>query len=150
MDTNLQSLATLPKEQVLSKLETSEKGLSIDEVKQRQKVFGKNTIIAKKRRGVFFEAISHAANPLVAILIIAALISGLTGNLVSAIIINTIIFISIVLDYFQSHKALVAVKKLQEQIAATATVLRNNNWIEVLCDDLVPGDSTISWRHDSG
>ena len=140
MDTNLQSLATLPKEQVLSKLETSEKGLSIDEVKQRQKVFGKNTIIAKKRRGVFFEAISHAANPLVAILIIAALISGLTGNLVSAIIINTIIFISIVLDYFQSHKALVAVKKLQEQIAATATVLRNNNWIEVLCDDLVPGD----------
>lgn len=140
MDTNLQSLATLPKEQVLSKLETSEKGLSIDEVKQRQKVFGKNTIIAKKHRGVFFEAISHAANPLVAILIIAALISGLTGNLVSAIIINTIIFISIVLDYFQSHKALVAVKKLQEQIAATATVLRNNNWIEVLCDDLVPGD----------
>lgn len=57
------------------------------------------------------DAIAHSANPLVAILIIAALISAFTGRFLNAAII-AVVSLSIFLDYVQAHRSLKAAKKL--------------------------------------
>lgn len=136
----MQSLITLKTEQVLIKLNSSEHGLTSVEAKQRRVMYGSNEITPKLYHSVILEAISHSTNPLVAILLIAAVISAFTGSMLNAAIIITMVIISIGLDYFQSHRSLVSMRQLQEQIAATASVLRDGLWIEIPCRELVPGD----------
>ncbi|MCL9685249.1 magnesium-translocating P-type ATPase [Legionella maioricensis] len=133
-------LVTLNNTQVLAKLDSSQQGLSNAAAKERQLLYGKNELAHKPYQAVILEAISHAINPLVIILFIAALISAFTGNMINANIIITIIVFSVGLDYLQSHKALVAIKKLQQQITTSATVMRDGYWTEVPCNQLVPGD----------
>lgn len=136
----MQSFLALPPEQVLIKLKSSKTGLTSTEAKLRILQYGPNEIVKKNYQSLFLNVISHSTNPLIAILIVAATISAFTGNVASAVIIISMVIISIGLDYLQSRRSLVAVKKLQEQVAATATVMRDGNWIDILCNQLVPGD----------
>lgn len=140
MDMDIKLLATLDKEQVFFKLDSSAKGLTNAQIKDRLSRYGTNEVIPKPYHSVILEAISHSTNPLVAILLFAALISAFIGNLLNASIITIIIIISIGLDYFQSHRALVTVRTLQEQIAASANVLRDGLWQNIPAKELVPGD----------
>jgi P-type Mg2+ transporter len=140
MNRNMLLLVTLDNKQVLDKLDSSEQGLTNINAQKRQILYGKNDLGRKPYRSVILESISNSTNPLVIILVVAALLSAFTGNMINAGIIITIIIFSVGLDYFQSRRALVAVKKLQQQIAATATVLRDGQWIEISFEQLVPGD----------
>lgn len=140
MQQELVEFVQLTKEQVLDKLNTSDIGLSIVEAQQRLKMFGYNEIAKKYIRAPFLQAIFHSLNPLVAILLIAAIVSAFTKNIPEALIIITIVIVSIVLDYFQTHRSLKAVQRLQTQVAASATVMRDGEWCELACRNLVPGD----------
>lgn len=140
MQQDIKGLLTLSSEQALAALESSWQGLSLAECKQRSKRFGANRFLSKRYRSVILEAIAHSTNPLVAILIIAAIISAFTGSFISAAIIITVVSVSVFMDYFQSHRSLLAAKKLQEQVATTIIVLRDNAQIEIPCSELVPGD----------
>lgn len=137
---DLKRLTTLDKKQIFSALESSEEGLTRMQAKVRTNYYGSNEIIRKPYHLVILEAISHAINPLAAILLFAALVSAYTGSVVNATIIITIIVLSIGLDYFQSHRALVAVRKLQEKLAASTNVLRDGLWQIIPSRELVPGD----------
>lgn len=140
MNEKMEFLVTLEKEQILASVTSSEKGLTDAMAKERSLLSGLNILARRPYRSIIFEAISHSTNPLVAILLAAALISAFTGNLINSAIIISILVISTGLDYIQSHRALIAINKLQQQIASTATVLRNDQWKEILCNELVPGD----------
>lgn len=137
---DLQSLITMDNQAIFAKLNSSFAGLTHAEAQKRQALYGFNEITQSPYRLLILEAISHSTNPLVAILLIAAAVSAFTGNVVSSIIIIIMVIMSIGLDYFQSHRSLVAVKKLQKNIASTANVLRDGQWNEILCRELVPGD----------
>ncbi|KTD66626.1 magnesium transporter [Legionella santicrucis] len=137
---DLLSLITLDKQAVLAKLNSSLDGLTHLEAQKRQTLYGVNEIAQRPYRLLIMEAISHSTNPLVAILLIAAVVSAFTGNVVSSMIIIIMVIMSIGLDYFQSHRSLVAIKKLQRHIASTANVLRDQKWNEIPCRELVPGD----------
>ncbi|MBL7481313.1 magnesium-translocating P-type ATPase [Legionella bononiensis] len=140
MNRDLSTLVTLSPEQVLTQMDSSLQGLTSLEAQKRQELSGLNEYVRKPYHLLIFEAISHSLNPLVAILLIAALVSAFTGNIVNSSIIVTMVVMSVGLDYFQSHRSLLAVKKLQTHIATTANVLRDNQWQEILCRELVPGD----------
>lgn len=140
MDTNFKLLLTLGREQILAKLESTAEGLSNAEAQKRKALYGTNELVRRSYQAIFLEALSHSTNPLVAILLIAALVSAFTGNITNSSLIILILIFSIGLDYYQSHRALVTVKKLQQQIAATASVLRDSQWVELPCRELVPGD----------
>jgi magnesium-transporting ATPase (P-type) len=81
MDENIQTLVTLTTEQAFAKLDSSEKGLTSIEAKRRQTLYGSNEIVKKTYRSVILEAISHSTNPLVAILLFAAVVSAFTGSI---------------------------------------------------------------------
>lgn len=137
---NIETLLALNREQALAALASSAEGLTEIEVQNRQVEYGPNEIVQKTYKSVILKTFSHSTNPLVAILLFAALVSAFTGSILNAMIIITIVAMSIVLDYVQSHRSLMAIKQLQEQVAATANVLRDGNWINLPCRNLVPGD----------
>lgn len=140
MQKDVKALLTLGSDQALCEMNSSLQGLTLLESKQRVKTYGPNQIIPKQERSLILEAIAHSTNPLIAILIIAAITSAFTGSFLNAAIIITIISLSIFLDYFQTHRSLKAAKKLQEQVATTVRVLRDSKEAEVLSRELVPGD----------
>ncbi|MFW2571965.1 magnesium-translocating P-type ATPase [Legionella sp. 29fVS95] len=139
MEKDLKRILVLQPSQALQDLQSSLQGLTSVEAKKRLKKYGANKI-ATQHRSHILEALSHSTNPLVIILIIAALISFFTGSPINAAIILIVVSISIGLDFFQTHRSLIAAEKLQQHVAVKTTVLRNGSECHLPCDELVPGD----------
>ena len=64
----------------------------------------------------------------------------LLGEYANTIIILTIIFVSVILDYYQETKAEKAAQLLKQKVTTTATVLRDNVKQEIKFPEIVPGD----------
>ncbi len=135
-----QELLSLPVDDVLARLKTSQSGLSSQEVQSRLATYGPNELAEKQKRTGFVEILYHLRNPLVLILLIAGLISGFVGDVTDAIIIFLIVLLSIVLDVYQESKAQNAAEALKERVITKATVLRNGVKQEVKLSEIVPGD----------
>lgn len=118
MKKDLATLITLSPEEVLIQMGSSLKGLTNHCVEKNKQLYGLNEVVLHPYHLLIFEAISHSTNPLIAILLVAALVSAFTGNIVSSAVIITMVLISIGLDYFQSHKSLldVAMGKLTKNL----------------------------------
>ena len=86
------------------------------------------------------ELIRGSANPLVIILLIAGLASAILGEVTDAAIIGGIVFLSGGINAWQTFRSQRAVSRLREQVAPTATVLRDGVWVERPRRDIVVGD----------
>jgi Mg2+-importing ATPase len=135
-----QDLLTLPVDEVLARLKTSQSGLSSQEVQSRLATYGPNELAEKQKRTGLIEILYHLRNPLVLILLIAALISGFVKEYTNAVIIFSIVLISIVLDVYQETKAQNAAEALKERVTTKATALRDGLKQEVKLSEIVPGD----------
>ncbi len=140
MTDNLSVYIALSQEQLLEKINSSREGLSNAQAQQRLKQFGYNEVEKLRKRSLIVESLVRSVNPLVFILLLSALVSSLTGEASSGIIISIIVFLSIVIDYVQSHRSFLAIERLRIQVAHTATVFRDKIWKELLTRELVPGD----------
>src|ERR1700745_1421990 len=76
-------------------------------------------------------------------LLAAAVISALTGDLTSFIIISTIVLMSAALDTVQEFRAEQAAEALKVSVALKEQVLRDGKEVTVLGEDLVPGDVVL-------
>src|SRR6516164_11380061 len=118
-------------------------GLSSAEAAARQLRYGSNTLEERRRLSLPFKFLSRFRNPLVIILLAAAVISALTGDLTSLIIISTIVLMSAALDTVQEHRAEEAAEHLKVSVALKEQVLRNGQEVIVPARDLVPGDVVL-------
>ena len=84
-----------------------------------------------RRATVFTEVIRFCANPLVIILLLASVVSAIVGQTIDAAIIAAIMLLSGAVNFFQTYRSQRAVLRLREQVAPTATVLRDRKWTEV-------------------
>ena len=98
------------------------------------------SLLRKKKRLAIISFLSHFKSPLVIILLIAGLISGILGETTNAAIIFFIVVFSIILDFYQESKAERAAEMLKQRVAITATVLRDGVKREVRLNEIVPGD----------
>jgi Mg2+-importing ATPase len=73
-------------------------------------------------------------------LLIAAGVSVFVGEAADAAIIGVIVLLSTILDFTQTYKSQRAIEQLRQQVAPTATVLRDAKWQEIRRSDVVPGD----------
>jgi Mg2+-importing ATPase len=128
-----------PLSQLFADLGASENGLTGEEARSRLSRFGPNELTAS-RGGAITEILLLFANPLVIILLIAALISGLLGEIVNASIVGVMVLLSAALNFMQTFRSRRAAESLRRQVAPTATVLRDGRWIEVPRREVVPGD----------
>ncbi|MBS7616808.1 magnesium-translocating P-type ATPase [Candidatus Bathyarchaeota archaeon] len=130
----------LPIDELLSRLGTSLSGLSSEEAEKRLAIYGYNELAKRKKRVAVVEFLLHFRSPLVIILLIAGLISGFLGEIANVAIIFSIVFLSVILDFYQESKAEKAAEMLRERVTTTATVLRDGAKREVKLSEIVPGD----------
>ncbi|HSM85387.1 MAG TPA: magnesium-translocating P-type ATPase [Candidatus Limnocylindrales bacterium] len=115
-------------------------GLTAGEAEQRLKEFGANDPAPKHRRSSALELFLLFLNPLVIILLFAAVLSGFLGHLLDSGIIVGMVLIGIFINFYQTYRSERAIEDLQARVAPTASVLRDGQWQEIHRHDVVPGD----------
>ena len=129
-----------PLADLFARLGSSEDGLSAEEARLRLVQFGLNRPEAIRAVSPLKEFLRFGANPLVIILLVAAMVSAAAGEHVDAVIIAVIVLLSIIVNFVQAARSEQAVTRLRETVATTATARRDGTWTEVPRYDVVPGD----------
>jgi len=140
-------------ENVFSAVKSSVDGLSSAEAAKRLEENGKNKLEEGKKKTMFQRVMEQLSDPMIIILIVAAVISAITEWFESGsfhfvfptdtVIILVVVIINTVLGVIQESKAEAAIEALQEMSAATSKVLRDGKLIQVRSEDLVVGDVVI-------
>ena len=123
-DARLAALGNQPPEQVLAQLETGQAGLSELEAERRRRHYGPNEIPRQGTASWPLQLLASVRNPLVLLLTALAVLSLLSGEAESALIILTIVIFSVILRFSQDYRSSRAVAALQELVHTTATVSR--------------------------
>ena len=118
-------------------------GLTQSEAASRLAQYGPNVLRKAQQRAVLLQFLAQFNNPLVIILLVASAITALTGDATGALIIGTIVVMSVTLDFVQAYRAGQAAARLALQVAVTARTLRDGKPVEVAVADLVPGDVVL-------
>ena len=116
------------------------RGLTSQEAASRLTQFGPNDPTPRRRPSPILDLLRLFLNPLVMILLIAAVASIFLGERVDAGIIIAIVLMSVTVDFTQTYRSQQAVERLRERVAPTATVLRDGEWRDIRRNDIVPGD----------
>ena len=132
-------------EEVFAEIKSSENGLTAAEAEKRLSENGKNKLQEGKKKSLVRRFLEQFTDPMIIILIIAAVISAVTSVMqheapTDVIIIMAVVIINAVLGVYQESKAEKAIEALQEMAAATSKVLRDGNVVEIHSEDLVVGD----------
>ena len=140
--------------QVLTEQKTSPEGLSSSEAAERLQKHGANKLAEGKKESIFVKFLKELADPMIIILLVAAVISSITEYIeaveaaasffpTDACIILVVVLINAILGVYQESKAEKAIEALQEMAAATSKVIRDGQQIVVKSEELVPGDIVV-------
>lgn len=129
-------------EEVLKKLNTSEKGLSSEEAQKRLDEYGPNAI-PEHKRSPLKKFMGYFWGPIPGMIEIAAILSALIQRWEDFVIITLLLLLNAVVGFWQENKADNAIELLRKRMALKARVLRDGKWNEVPSSNIVPGD--IVW-----
>jgi P-type Mg2+ transporter len=127
-------------EQLLTTMHASKDGLQPADADQRLKQYGPNSIRAQQQATALRLLLRQFKSPLVLILIVAAIISGIVGEWVDASIVIVIVLGSTILGFIQEYTAGNAVEKLRSQVTIKSSILRGGQPQMLPTDQVVPGD----------
>ena len=130
--------------EVIKKHETDAKrGLTSSEAKTRLEKYGPNAIESSNKKSLLSKIIEQIADPMVILLIIAAIVSAFTGDVIECVIIVAIVVINAIMSIIQEGKAEDSVAALQKMSSPEATVIRDGKRGHVKAEELVPGDIVV-------
>ncbi len=130
--------------EILSLLETdAERGLDAFEVSHRQKQFGPNSLTLKEDINPVLRFCLQFHQPLVYILLAAALITAVLQEWVDSGVIFGVVLINAVVGYFQESKALQAIAALARTLDGMTTVIRVGQKQRLPAVELVQGDLVV-------
>lgn len=130
----------LTKEEIFSSVLTSEDGLSTKESISRLAVNGKNVLPKSKQDSVFKIFFNELIDPIVLLLIVAAVSSFLVSEVIDGVAIIFIILIDLIMGTYQENKANNTAASLSKLVALKTRVLRDNEKVIIDSSDLVVGD----------
>jgi len=130
-------------EEALQTLNASPQGLSTAEAKKRLAADGANSLTEEKRKGVLRVFLEQFADFMIIILIGAAILSLLTDNAESAIVILVVITLNAVLGTVQHFKAQKSLDSLQAMSSPTAKVMRDGQTQIIPAAEIVKGDIVL-------
>lgn len=138
----------ISQDEVCSILKSGQQGLTAQEAQQRLAEHGPNRLKEGKKESLLQRFLKELADPMIIILIVAAVISGITAaysgdSFADVIIIMIVVVINAVLGVAQESKAEKAIAALQEIAAATSKVMRDGEMVTLHSQELVPGDVVI-------
>ncbi len=132
----------------LSSVSSNENGLSGAEAQKRLAANGPNKLDEAKKTPLIVRFFQQMKDPMILILLAAALISGVTAviegeSFADVIIILTVVIINAVLGVVQESKAEKAIEALQKMAASTCRVLRDGQILRLKTEELVVGDVVL-------
>jgi len=127
-------------EETLQELHVTKAGLSSAETAAAQAKYGKNALKEAKPKSTLQVFLSQFADLLVVILIVAAVISMISGNMESAVVIFVVLIMNAVMGTVENKKAEKSLKALKSLSSPSAKVLRDGIKVEIHSEDVVPGD----------
>ncbi len=134
---------TVPDLELFRQLDSSTNGLTSAAAAKALVEAGPNTVTVGPRHSVLVDLLYRCRNPLVIQLLIIATVTYVTGDLRSTVVVGGMVFLSVFLSYFQESRSSRAVEKLQKLVRTTVTVLRDGTEIEILLEEIVPGDVVV-------
>lgn len=147
IEENLKELSFISGAELLDKLETSEAGLTAQQVEDRLEEYGENIILTEKEHGKLYMVKEAFINPFNIVLLLIAVISFFTDIAFSATkdytttaIILFLVFISGTIALVQNIRSENAADSLAKMISNTAHVYRERKLVEIPVAEIVPGD----------
>ncbi len=133
---------------VFENVKSTPNGLTSAEAEARLAANGKNKLAEAKKKSLAKRLLEQLSDPMIIILIVAAIISAVLAivegeSFADVIIIMIVVIINSVLGVIQESKAEKAIEALQEMSAATSKVLRDGKTVSVRSEDLVVGDIVL-------
>ena len=140
--------------EVLNYLHSSYKGISEEEASIRLKKNGLNKLDEAEKTPLFVKFLKELSNPMIIILIVAAIVSGITAayaneSFTDVFIIFAVVIINGVLGVYQENKSEKAIEALQKMTSLNCKVIRNNKQITIKSEEIVPGDIVLLEAGDS-
>ena len=133
---------------VLTETHSTRDGLTAAEAAKRLAENGKNKLAEGKKDPLVKRFFAQMADPMIIMLIVAAVISAVTSRysgegFADVIIIMFVVIVNAALGVYQENKAEKALEALQEMSSAMSKVLRNGHIVTVKSEDIVVGDVVI-------
>ena len=130
-------------EDILSKYQTSQEGLTKSEVEKRQKKYGKNKLKEKKPTPLIVLFLTQFVDALIALLVIAAIAAFAIGDVIDASVILIAVLLNAILGFIQEYRSQKAVETLKTMMVTKAVVKRENEILEIDSCELTVGDIVI-------
>ncbi len=118
-------------------------GLSEKESRRRLKKFGPNEIRPEKKITLLQRTLLQLRSPVILVLLVAAALSGIFGDLFDAGAIVSIVLLNLAIALAQESRAQAAVEALKKLSAPRARVIRDGDTKDIPAVDLVPGDLIV-------
>jgi Ca2+-transporting ATPase len=129
--------------ELFREFDCGEEGLSAAEAAERLNKYGPNELQAGTKKSTLRIFLEQFADFLVIILILAAAVSALLGDVESMVVILAVITMNAVLGTVQTVKAAASLDSLKQMSAPTAKVLRDGKVIQIPGREVVPGDVVL-------
>ena len=132
-------------------LTSLEGGLNDSQIEANREKYGKNALEEKKKTPMIIKFLEEFKDPLIIILIVAAIVSVVVDphEWIESVIIMIVVLINAILGLYQENKAEKSLEALKKMSAATCKVIRNNTLQTIDADQLVVGDIIMVEAGDS-
>jgi len=127
-------------EEVFEILDTRKQGLTISDAEEKLLRYGPNELQEGKKKNIALMLLDQFKDVMILILLGAAIISGIIGDLTDTIVILVIVLLNALLGFFQEYRAEKAMQALKQMAVTQARVLRDGNINWLPATELVPGD----------
>jgi len=130
-------------EEVFAKTESNEKGISASEARRRLQKLGPNELKEGKKKSIAAMLLMQFKDVMILILLAAAIISGIIGDVTDTVVILVIVVLNAVIGFFQEYKAEKAMEALKQMAIVQSQVIRDNKIKTLPATELVPGDIVV-------
>lgn len=136
----MKELYQMTSDEVRQKLNGKTEPLTNEEIAKRQQEYGLNELVEEKKKNVFQVFLKQFADFLVIILIIAAIVSAVLGDVESSVVILVVITMNGILGTVQTIKAEHSLQSLKELSMPMAKVIRDGQIMKISSKELTIGD----------
>lgn len=143
MDEDSRSWHGLPIEEVFDQLQATPQGLSTADAQIRLREAGPNRIARGARRPWFRVLLHQLADPIVYVLLVAALLAVMMGKVADSLVVLAVVVVNAVIGFVQEMRASKAIEALSQMVPQNATVLRDGEPTMVPAHEIVPGDVLV-------
>lgn len=136
----MEKAASMPINEVFDDLKTNPNGLTSEEAKLRLKKYGYNKLLEKRQIPFIRKFIRHLRDLFGILLLVASILSYISGSPELALIILAVVFVNIFVSMFQESRAEKAMATLKSWMPEFAKVFRDGELKKIPVKEIVPGD----------